>query len=109
MSIFVIIYAIVNIKFVVLDNKTKERIENLKSKQAVLKARLDLLENRAKAKERKLETRRKILVGSYFIENYTNKNEYHELVKLMDKYLTRESDRKVFGLDYDKENKDKSK
>ena len=96
-------------ELVVLDNKTKEKIEKLKSKQAVLKARLDLLENRAKAKERKLETRRKILVGSYFIEKHINKNEYHELVKLMDKYLTRESDRKVFGLDYDKENKDKSK
>ena len=36
---------------------------------------------------------------------YINKNEYHELVKLMNKYLTRESDRKVFRLDYDKENK----
>ena len=91
-----------------MDNKTKEKIEKLKSKQAVLKARLDLLENRAKAKERKLETRRKILVGIYFIEKHINKNEYHELVKLMDKYLNRESDRKVFGLDYDKENKDKS-
>ena len=28
---------------------------------------------------------------------------------IMDKYLIRESDRKVFGLDYDKENEDKSK
>jgi hypothetical protein len=94
---------------IILDNKTKEKIEKLKSKQAVLKARLELLENRAKTKERKLETRRKILVGSYFIEKYTNKNEYDELVKLMDKYLTRESDRNVFGLDDDKNNEKKSK
>ena len=65
--------------------------------------------NRAKTKERKLETRRKILVGSYFIEQYINKNEYNELVKLMDEYLTRESDRNVFGLDYDKNNEKKSK
>ena len=94
---------------IILDNKTKEKIEKLKSKQAVLKARLELLENRAKTKERKLETRRKILVGSYFIEQYINKNEYDELVKLMDEYLIRESDRNVFGLDYDKESAKKSK
>ena len=93
---------------IILDNKTKEKIEKLKSKQAVLKAHLELLENRAKTKERKLETRRKILVGSYFIEQYINKNEYNELVKLMDEYLTRESDRNVFGLDYDKESAKKS-
>ena len=93
---------------IILDNKTKEKIEKLKSKQAVLKAHLELLENRAKTKERKLETRRKILVGSYFIEQYINKNEYDELVKLMDEYLTRESDRNVFGLDYDKESAKKS-
>lgn len=94
---------------IILDNKTKEKIEKLKSKQAVLKALLELLEYRAKTKERKLETRHKILVGSYFIEKYTNKNEYDELVKLMDEYLTRESDRNVFGLDYDKESAKKSK
>ena len=34
--------------------------------------------------------------------------EYDELVKLMDEYLTRESDRNVFGLDYDKESAKKS-
>jgi len=86
-----------------------DSLGSLQSKQAVLKARLELLENRAKTKERKLETRRKILVGSYFIEKYTNKNEYDELVKLMDEYLTRESDRNVFGLDDDKNNEKKSK
>ena len=85
-----------------MDKSIKSKIEKLKKKQEVLKARIQLIENREKAKERKLDTRKKILVGSYFIEKYSEDKKEEELTKLINQYLTRESDRKVFGLDYDK-------
>lgn len=76
----------------------RDKIEKLKNKQSVLKARIQRIENREKARERKLDTRRKILIGSYFLEQYRNKNNFNELKTIMDKYLTRESDRKLFDL-----------
>ena len=93
-----------------MDNNVKSKIEKLKKKQESLKARIQLIENREKAKERKLDTRKKILVGSYFIEKYSEDKKEEELTKLMNQYLTRQSDRKVFGLSYDeKTHKEKAK
>ena len=93
-----------------MDKSIKSKIEKLKKKQEVLKARIQLIENREKAKERKLDTRKKILVGSYFIEKYSEDKKEEELTKVMDQYLTRQSDRKVFGLNYDeKTHKEKTK
>ena len=92
-----------------MDKSVKSKIEKLKKKQEVLKARIQLIENREKAKERKLDTRKKILVGSYFIEKYMEDKKESELIKIMDQYLTRQSDRKVFDLDYDTNNDEKNK
>jgi hypothetical protein len=55
----------------------------------------------------KLDAR--FLLVAILLKIYTNKDEYDELVKLMDEYLIRESDRNVFGLDDDKNNEKKSK
>ena len=93
-----------------MDKSIKSKIEKLKKKQESLKARIQLIENREKAKERKLDTRKKILVGSYFIEKYSEDKKEEELTKLMNQYLTRQSDRKVFGLSYDEKTlKEKAK
>lgn len=92
-----------------MDKNVKSKIEKLKKKQEVLKAIIQLIENREKAKERKLDTRKKILVGSYFIEKYMRDKKENELIKIMDQYLTRQSDRKVFDLDYDTNNDKKNK
>ena len=81
-----------------MDKNTRNKVEKLKEKQEVLKARIQLIENREKSKERKLETRKKILIGSYFLEKYQKGNEMKKLQDIMSEYLSRESDRKVFGL-----------
>tara|TARA_B110000503_G_C6858099_1_gene293670 strand:+ start:87 stop:422 length:336 start_codon:yes stop_codon:yes gene_type:complete len=81
-----------------MDKNTRSKVEKLKGKQEVLKARIQLIENREKSKERKLETRKKILIGSYFLEKYQKDNEMKKLQDIMNEYLSRESDRKVFGL-----------
>ena len=74
------------------------KIENLKKKQAQLRSKIISLEASEKSRERKRETRRKILIGSYFLEKARSENSYDDLVKKMDEYLSRESDREVFDL-----------
>lgn len=73
-------------------------IDNLKKRREILTARIKLAQNREALKERKSDLRRKILVGAYYLEQAKKNNDFEELVKLMDDFLTRDSDRKVFGL-----------
>ena len=53
---------------------------------------------RTPMKERKEDTRRKILVGSYYLDKAKKDGSFDELVKHMDKFLVRDSERKLFGL-----------
>ena len=77
---------------VVSKDKRKEKIESIKARLAKEQA---LLRN----EERKEETRRKILVGSFYLENSRkNPDDYKKLVERMDTFLTRDHDRKVFDL-----------
>ena len=73
-------------------------LDSLKKKRDVLNARIRLMQNREQSKERKDNTRRKILIGSYYLDNANKNNSFDDIVKLMDKYLTRDSDRKLFNL-----------
>jgi len=83
---------------------TKEKLEKLKKQQDVLKSRIQLIEGREKQKQKKIDTRQKILVGSYFIDKYKQNAEWSKLEKIMDDYLVRDSDRKIFSLPIHKEN-----
>lgn len=73
-----------------------KKLEQLEKQMEQLKARMNLEKNRIKTKERKRDTRRKILVGAYFMEQY--KDRMDELAKLIDPFLTRENDRELFDL-----------
>ena len=73
-------------------DKRKEKIESIKARLAKEQALLH-------KEERKEETRRKILVGSFYLENSRkNPDDYKKLVERMDTFLTRDHDRKVFDL-----------
>ena len=79
-----------------MDQKTKDKIEMLKSKQDVLQARIQMMENKENAKQQKLATRRKMLIGQYFFEKYKQEDKLKELEILMGEFLTRESDKRLF-------------
>lgn len=72
------------------------KLELLKKKQAQLKAQIQNLEAAEKAKEKKRDTRRKILIGAYYIDKAKEDGSLNELYKKLDGYLIRESDRKLF-------------
>ena len=80
-----------------MDKKSK-KLENLKKKHAQLNAQIQALEAAEKTRERKRETRRKILVGAYYLDQAREKHQFDALVKVMDGYLNRNSDRVLFDL-----------
>ena len=51
-----------------------------------------------KHKSRKQDTRRKILIGSYYIDKAKKENSMDTIIAAMDKFLKRETDRVLFNL-----------
>jgi uncharacterized membrane protein YqiK len=80
-------------------SKSKQSLERLKEQREKLNARIQAQESRLKNTERKKDTRRKILIGSYFIDEAQKENKVDSLKTLMDKYLKRNSDRLLFDLE----------
>lgn len=75
-------------------------IDKLKKQKAQITARLQRAENLAKEKKRKNETRTKILVGAAVLNAVESGEVKKErLTELLDKFLTTQRDRKLFGLD----------
>ena len=75
------------------------QIEKLEQKQAQLKAKIQLIRNREATKQRKIETRKKILAGSAVLDAACKDPAAQEkLTKLLDSFLTADRDRKLFDL-----------
>src|SRR5690349_11231077 len=72
-------------------------LEKLKKKQSQIKAQIQKLEASEKHREKKQDTRRKILIGSYYLDKARKENTAEELYRCMDGYLTRDSDRSLFS------------
>ena len=81
-----------------LEKKIEAQLEKLKQ----LKARKQAIEARERSKqkeqERKDDTRRKILLGSYLIKKMQNEANKEKILAEMNEYLTEERDRKLFKL-----------
>lgn len=80
-------------------SKNSKYLERLKRQQEIIKARIVNVENREKTAERKRETRRKILVGSYYLEYARENDQMADIQKVMDGFLQRNSDRVLFELE----------
>ena len=57
-------------------------LDSLKKKRDIINARIRLVQNREQSKERKDNTRRKILIGSYYLEQSNKNNSFDDIVKL---------------------------
>lgn len=79
-------------------NAKSKKLENLKKKQDQLKAQIQSLEAAEKSREKKRDTRRKILIGAYYLDKAIKEDRFNEVAQLMDGYLTRQSDRELFDL-----------
>ncbi len=75
--------------------KQEERLKQLKAqKQAVLARE----KAKKKEQERKDDTRRKILLGSYLLKKMENEANKEKILAEMNEYLTEERDRNLFNL-----------
>jgi protein subunit release factor B len=75
--------------------KNEERLKQLKAqKQAVLARE----KARQKAQDRKDDTRRKILLGSYLLKKMEDESEKEKILADFNEYLTEDRDKKLFNL-----------
>jgi hypothetical protein len=77
---------------------SKQTLEKLKEQRDKINARIQQKEARLKTSERKIDTRKKILIGSYFLDEAIKSGTFEEIKKKLDSFLTRNSDRRLFGL-----------
>ena len=80
-------------------SEKQSQLDVLKKKKEQLHARIQKIESLQKARERKRDTRRKILIGAYFIDKAIEEGGLDALFKKMDGYLKRKSDRELFDLE----------
>ena len=76
----------------------QSRLDALKKKKEQLNAQIQKLENLEKSRDRKRDTRRKILIGSYFIDKANQEGALVALYQQMDTYIKRNADRELFQL-----------
>ena len=81
-----------------IEKKIEAQLEKLKQ----LKAQKQAIEARERTKQkeqqRKDDTRRKILLGSYLIKKMQNEANKEKILAELNEYLTEERDRKLFDL-----------
>ena len=75
------------------------KLESLKKKSEQLKAQIQKIEAAQSVKRRKQDTRRKILIGAYYWEKALKEDRVEDIKKLMEGFLTRNSDRMLFELE----------
>ena len=87
-----------------IEKKIEAQLEKLKQ----LKAQKQAIEAREKTKqkeqERKDDTRRKILLGSYLIKKMQNEANKEKILAELNEYLTENRDRQLFDLSNIEEN-----
>lgn len=74
------------------------QLEKLRRQKEIIEARIQKAEARYKQQEKKQETRRKILIGAYFLDKLRTEGRLESIKPELDKFLTRNSDRVLFGL-----------
>jgi hypothetical protein len=77
--------------------KQQEKLAQLKAQKQAIDARAKTLESK---KNRASDTRKKVLIGAAVLAQIENNPEAQERTRqMMDKFLKRENERKLFGLE----------
>lgn len=81
-----------------LNEKIEKQEERLKQLKAQKQATIAREKAKQKEQDRKNDTRRKILLGSYLLKKMENEANKEKILAEMNEYLTEERDRKLFNL-----------
>jgi hypothetical protein len=79
-----------------LERTIAAQIQKIEEQKKQLEERLVSMRTKKKKQGRYEDTKKKILIGAYFMEKYKNKMD--ELVPQLDRFLVRDTDRELFGL-----------
>ncbi len=74
------------------------KVDRLTKQLEVINARIQVAKNREEEKKKQHDTRRKILLGGYYLEQAAKNNSFADIQKIMESYLTKDIDRKLFDL-----------
>ncbi|WP_221945825.1 hypothetical protein [Photobacterium carnosum] len=86
-----------------MTEKKLTKLEKIKTQIEALQAKANAEKMRTKSKERKEDTRKKILIGAMVLDGMNKSETYHEkIIKNLDGYLTSKHDRILFGLNIEK-------
>jgi|SaaInlStandDraft_6_1057023.scaffolds.fasta_scaffold578457_1 hypothetical protein len=75
-----------------------QKLTTLKQKQIQIKAQIQLLEAAEKTRDKKRDLRRKILIGTYFLNKAISEDNLDKLYQQMHSHLDKKSDRELFKL-----------
>ncbi|MFW1860124.1 mobilization protein [Acinetobacter defluvii] len=81
-----------------LDQKIAKQQEKLNQLKAQKQAALAREKAKQKAQERKDDTRRKILLGSFLMKQMKDEAQKQKILAELNEYLTEDRDRKLFNL-----------
>ena len=81
-----------------LNEKIAKQEERLKQFKVQKQATIAREKSKQKEQDRKDDTRRKILLGSYLLKKMENEENKEKILAEMNEYLTQERDRKLFNL-----------
>ena len=81
-----------------MSNPQLAAIEKLEKQKQVIENRIQQAKNRYQSTEKKRDTRRKILLGAYFLEKFRQEGSLDSIKPELDKFLKRNSDRVLFDL-----------
>jgi len=80
--------------------QTNPRLKKLKQRREQIEARIKNLEARDRSREKKRDTRRKILIGAFFMEQMEKDEPMKKKILAgLNGFLVRANDRELFGLD----------
>lgn len=88
------------------EKNQNEKITALMKKKQQLEERIKMEQNKFNEEQRKNDTRKKIIIGSYYMKKYENNMDF--ILKEIDSYLTRPQDRQLFNLKPLKQANDKT-
>ena len=74
-------------------------LEKLLKQKLKLESKIKLMESRGKEKQRKEDTRRKILAGAFVLHKHEQEGVMGKLIQELDQFLFKPADRVLFGLE----------
>lgn len=77
-----------------------DRLQKLKEQQEQLNAKIKRIEQKEKEQQRKVDTRKKILIGAMVLDKMSKSEKVNaKVISELSVYLTSERDKKLFDID----------